>query len=339
MSDRPSEIARFLRAAGWENAVRAPLAGDASARRYERLTGGAGTAVLMDDPARASGSAARFLSVGTWLRDRGYSAPRVFSADPANGLLLLEDLGDSQFLAVLDGDSGAENRLYSSAIGFLADLHRHTPPADLAPLDGRTLADLLTLTLDCYLPATDAPAGTAAAAIPPMVERLHDMLPPRPPVMCLRDFHAGNLIWLPGRTPPADCGLLDFQDAVAAHPAYDLVSLLQDVRRDVMPTTEAAMIRSYLDLTGQDDETFRRAYALLGAQRQLRILGVFARLCLQYGKPGYVDLLPRVWGYLCRNLAHPDLSDLSRLVHAAIPEPNAQRLQGIKDRCATIPDR
>ena len=132
-------------------------------------------------------------------------------------------------------------------------------------------------------------------------------------------------------------GLLDFQDAVAAHPAYDLVSLLQDARRDVGADLESAMIGRYLAESNADADRFRETYALLGAQRSLRIIGVFARLTMHFGKAHYVDYLPRVWRYLMRNLAHPALSDLSRAVAAGLPEPTPERITRIKDQCGTYP--
>jgi aminoglycoside/choline kinase family phosphotransferase len=156
-------------------------------------------------------------------------------------------------------------------------------------------------------------------------------------VLIQRDYHAENLIWLPERTGAARVGLLDFQDAMAGHPAYDLVSILQDARRDVPPEVEAAMIARYVAATGQDGETFRAAYAVLGVQRNLRILGVFGRLCIMGGKSHYIDLIPRVWGLLLRDLEHPALSPVAGLIRDALPAPGDDILKGLKDRCATIP--
>ncbi len=152
-----------------------------------------------------------------------------------------------------------------------------------------------------------------------------------------RDYHAENLLWLPERDGAARVGLLDFQDAAAGHPAYDLVSLLEDARRDVTQATVAAAKAHYLALTGFDPAQFDLAYAAMGAQRNLRILGVFARLSLHFGKPGYVDLIPRVWDHLRTDLAHPSLAELRGLVQAALPDPSVAKLQELKDRCGTVP--
>jgi len=154
-------------------------------------------------------------------------------------------------------------------------------------------------------------------------------------VLVQRDYHAENLLWLPKRTGHARVGLLDFQDAALGHRAYDLVSLLQDARRDVPITLEDTMIRHYISQTGLESDAFKTAYAVWGAQRNLRILGVFARLCLRDGKAHYVDLIPRVWGLLQRDLGHPELSNVKRIIDAHVPAPSPARLENLKSRCAT----
>jgi hypothetical protein len=155
-----------------------------------------------------------------------------------------------------------------------------------------------------------------------------------PRVMILRDYHAENLLWLPGRKGVARVGLLDFQLSQMGQPAYDLVSLCQDARRDVSRVTEDAAVRQFMDETGIRELDFAPGYAALGAQRALRILGVFARLCLVTGKPGYVALIPRVWSQLQRNLAHPALAGLSAICAALLPEPTEARLDRIRNQCA-----
>jgi hypothetical protein len=156
-------------------------------------------------------------------------------------------------------------------------------------------------------------------------------------VLALRDFHAENLVWLPDRAGVARVGLLDFQDAEAGHPAYDLVSLLKDARRDLAPGLEQEMIDRFLSRTGCDPERFAAAYAALGAQRNLRILGVFARLSMHFGKPHYVDLIPRVWAHLTASLRHPALAPLARRVADDLPEPTPDILASLKEQCATVP--
>ena len=150
---------------------------------------------------------------------------------------------------------------------------------------------------------------------------------PGQPVLIQRDYHADNLLWLPDRQGVARVGLLDFQDAMSGHCAYDLVSLLQDVRRDVSPRVEAAMIARYVEATGADDHAFRTAYAVLGTQRNLRILGVFARLGTDYGKPRYVGLIPKVWAVLLPNLEHPVLAPIAEMLLRELPPPTPDNLQ------------
>jgi aminoglycoside/choline kinase family phosphotransferase len=145
--------------------------------------------------------------------------------------------------------------------------------------------------------------------------------------MILRDYHAENLLWLPQRSGLARVGLIDFQDAMLAHPAYDLVSLLQDVRRDVPAETEAAMIAHFIHHSGAQDAQFRTAYAVLAVQRNLRILAVFARLVTNMGKPHYAKMIPRTWGHVMRGLSHPALSSIAPLLIETLPEPTSANLQ------------
>lgn len=324
MSERAAEISAFLTAAGWATAHRTPLAGDASARRYERLTRGEDRAVLMDAP--PAGDTPRFVQIAQWLLNEGFSAPAILAQAPERGLLLLEDLGDDLLSRLILADPGREATLYAEVTGFLLDLHRRPAPAFLAPLDGPALGALLTLTADHY----PTLSREAALALPELISRSYARLNQETPVLCLRDFHAENALWLPERVGAARLGLLDFQDAVAGHPAYDLVSALQDARRDVAPAIEARETRRYAEAAGLEAERFGALYALLGAQRGLRILGVFARLATSLEKPLYLALMPRVHRYIERNLAHPALADIARTVAAAYPAPTAELLEQIQ---------
>ncbi|WEF24574.1 tRNA (adenosine(37)-N6)-threonylcarbamoyltransferase complex ATPase subunit type 1 TsaE [Paracoccus sp. S3-43] len=316
--------AGFVARAGWGDARVVPLAGDASARRYFRLVGKRGSAVLMDDP---SGGCAAFLAMTGWLRGHGFGAPAILAQDPAAGLLLVQDLGDDLVARVLERDPALAPAIYDRIADLLVDLHRHPVPDFVSPLDGPTLADQVGLFAEWYPQAAGAAGGQDIA---PLIARLHaDLAADIPPVLSLRDFHAENLVW----RGDAPLGLIDYQDAVTCHPAYDLVSALQDARRDVDPAIEAACVSRYLAATGMDARRFRAAYALLGAQRNLRILGIFTRLCLRDGKPRYLDFMPRVWGYVGRNLAHPALAPLARAVHA-LPAPDAAVVERIRARCA-----
>ncbi|MFD2173044.1 aminoglycoside phosphotransferase family protein [Rhodobacter lacus] len=323
----------FLAAEGWGDAARAPLAGDASARRYERLTRGRETAVLMIAPPGEEFK--RFLRVDAWLLAQGFSAPQVLAAAPEAGLMLLEDFGDAVLARLMAHQPEDQPALYGAITDFLIALHACPAPDFVAPLNGPALADLVGLVPQWY-PCAD-PA--AAADLAPLIAALHAKTEPFSPVMCLRDFHAENVIWLPDRAGPARLGLLDFQDAVAADPAYDLVSALQDARRDVPEAIERQERARYAALRGFDPEGFGASYALLGAQRALRILAIFARLCLAGGKPHYLALMPRVWGYLQRNLAAPSLAPLRHAVAAALVPPSPELLARMERECGQHPMR
>ena len=325
---RIGAIAGFLHRTGWHAARLAPLAGDASARRYFRLTMPQGTAVLMDDPA---GSVAPYLAMTEWLRSHGFHAPEVLARDPAAGLLVIEDLGDDLVARVLDRDLGAAGQVYDRITDLIVDLHRHDPPDFVPALDGPALADQVGLFAQWYPPAAGAPQG-AGGGVADAIAALHATLCAGVrPVVSLRDFHAENLVW----QGDAPLGLLDFQDAVATHPAYELASALQDARRDVSPAIEDRAIARYLAATGHDPARFRAAYALLGAQRGLRIMGIFTRLCLRDGKPRYLDFMPRVWAAVRRDVAHPALAPLAAALDG-VPPPTPATIAGLRARCGTV---
>ncbi|WP_371060861.1 aminoglycoside phosphotransferase family protein [Rhodosalinus sp. 5P4] len=333
MADRARRIAAFLAVAGWEDAAARPLAGDASSRRYARLrrADGAG-AVLMDaDP--ATGETVRpFRWIARHLLGLGLSAPRILAADETGGLLLLEDLGDALVGRVAAAEPAAEPRLYAAAAGTLAALHRHAPPDRVDPATPARLAAMTDPAFTHYAPEMpDARRRQAVQALEDLLARHADAAT----VLVLRDFHAENLIWLPERDEAARIGLLDFQDAIAGHPAYDLASLLTDARRDVSPAAADAARRAYLDATGTQAEAFGTAMAVLGVQRNLRILGVFARLARMHGKPGYLGLLPRVWAHLQADLSRPALATLSAALDGALPPPSPAHLETLRRPCPT----
>jgi N-acetylmuramate 1-kinase len=335
--DRLSNANAFLQACGWGAAKRLPLAGDASDRRYERLFLGPNTAVLMDAPPGGSADdPAIFIRLARHLKGFGLSTPEILAEDLQNGFVLLEDLGDDLFARLTANTPEREPVLYAAATDVLVELHRHPVPDDLPDLTATDWAEAARMCLDWYRfaltgdhcdtrPFTDAMA--AALAKHADGER----------VTILRDYHAENLLWLPGRTGIAKVGVLDFQLAQAGQPGYDLVSMLQDARRDVSPETEAAMITRFVEKSGASKRDFDASYAVLGAQRALRIIGIFARLCLTDAKPRYLSFLPRVWGQLHRNLAHPDLADLLRICTGLLPEPTPERLRRIEVQCGKIP--
>jgi len=326
-------IEEFLRSASWGAASRKPLAGDASARRYERLHLGQQTAVLMIAP--PGDEMERFARIDSWLRDHGFSAPEVLQIDTAAGLMLLEDLGDDLVSRLVLREPAQEAPLYAAVTEFLLALHRLPPPDFVAALDGPALGALTGLTVTWY----PVLSQDAAKSVPGLIEQVFAQFEPQAPVLSLRDLHAENLLWLPGRSGVQRLGLLDFQDAVAAHPAYDLVSALQDARRAVLPDTERREVARYVSTRGLDADAFGAAYALLGAQRALRILGVFCRLCLAMGKPGYLALMPQVWRNLARNLDHPMLVELRAAVLAAFPPPDEVMIGQMREACGQHPTR
>lgn len=327
MPDR--DVDAFLAGTDWASATRKPLSGDASNRRYERLFLGDETAVLMDAPPDRGEDVRPFVSIASYLSGLGFSAPTILASDEEAGFLLLEDLGDDLYARVLERGEADEHQIYAAAVDLLADLHEAAPPKVESYTPG-LMADLATLAFTKYRAGIEGSAGDEAAIFTERFERLLADHASSPQVLILRDYHAENLLWLPDRPGVARVGLLDFQDAMLGHPAYDLVSLLQDARRDVPAAIEAAMIERYLDRTGTDQHPFRTAYALLGVQRNLRILGVFARLGTEYGKPYYVDLIPRVWAHMIRSLEHPVLSPVADLLRNALPAPEPSALARLR---------
>lgn len=299
----------FLAAAGWGGARCVPLAGDASTRRYARLACGDGSAVLMEAPDDAEGTA-RFARLARWLCGAGFSAPRILAEAP--GLLLLEDLGDDLYARVLDRGPAAENRLYSAAIDALAALQRVPPPPGLPLWDAGRLGALTEPFVTRFAPQAGLDPARAGA-VPETVAALAGRLLTDRRVTCLRDVHAENLIWLPERGGLAAVGLLDFQDAFLGPPAYDAVSLLRDARRDLSPGLADRMLARFAQATGADPAQLSGEAALLTAQRNLRILGVFAALA-EAGKPGYQRFVPRVIGHLRTALCDPALAPLAQLL-------------------------
>jgi aminoglycoside/choline kinase family phosphotransferase len=336
MSDREAAIVGFLAQAGWAAAVRRHLAGDASDRRYERLRLGGATAVLMDNPPGGADDPAAFVRMAVHLRGLGLSAPKVLAQDLTQGLILLEDLGDDLYARLLATDPAREAELYAVAVDALLHLQSNPAPEGLPDLSAAGWAQAAGFALDWY-----AFAATGARPDPrEFTATLTDVLKAHadgPRVLILRDFHAENLLWLPGRSGLARVGLLDFQLGQMGQPGYDLVSLLQDARRDVALGTETAMIARFVQATGANG--FAAHYATLGAQRALRILGIFARLALVAGKPAYLPLVPRVWGQLQRNLAHPALADLRAVCDRLLPAPTPAILARMTSQCPPSPSR
>lgn len=318
MIELPTGLAAFTSSAGWGDAEVQPLPGDASFRRYFRLVRGAGeTAMLMHAPPPHE-DPAPFLHVARWLGEHAMRAPAILAAEPEAGWVLTEDFGNDRMRDWLDLNPAAEREAYEAAVEALVALHR-LPPGPFAPYDMAVYQREAALFTEWYCPAqglsVDAEGYAAAwdAVLAPLLARQN------PGVTVLRDYHAENILLLGGQAG-APQGLIDFQDALVGHPAYDLVSLLQDARRDVSEDLETAMLLHYAHHAGVGDEDFLADYARLGAQRNAKIVGIFTRLNVRDGKPKYLAMIPRVWAALERDLAHPALAPVAEWFDANIPD-------------------
>ena len=314
MSDAlPDGLHEFLGQTDWADATVAPLEGDASFRRYFRLNQSGESAMLMHAPPPHE-DPKPFLHVAHWLTDVGLRAPRILAEDAEAGWVLTEDFGDERVREWIDAHPGDERAIYSAAIDTLAQLHT-IPPGPFPPYDMAVYLREAMLLVEWYCPAmaldvdTDGYRQAWEVALAPLLDRQE------PGVTVLRDYHAENIM-LP---PDGGQGLIDFQDALVGHPAYDLVSLLQDARRDVSPELEAEMLAHYR-AKAAPDEDFDADYARLGAQRNAKIVGIFTRLAKRDGKARYLAMIPRVWDAMERDLAHPALGPVADWFAANIPQ-------------------
>jgi len=307
----PPGAAAFLDAHGWGGAQILPVAGDASFRRYFRAIEAGRQAILMDAPPPHE-DPRPFIAVAEWLVERDFSAPAILACDLDQGLVLIEDFGDDRLREAVDASPDEELSLYAPAIDLLIRL-RGEPAGPVPPYDRAVLKREARLFVEWYCPAVGIVpdlAGWDAAW-----EAVFDHAIAGTPVTVLRDYHAENLMLV---GPERSLGLLDFQDALAGHPAYDLVSLLQDARRTVDPAVEAAMLGRYC-AAADAGEDFMNAYHVLGAQRNAKILGIFTRLWKRDGKPHYAAMCPRVWTYLERDLAQPVMAPVAAWFAANVP--------------------
>ena len=312
-ADLPAGVETFLSAAGWGGAEIAALPGDASFRRYFRVTLGTKSAMLMDAPP-PNEDPEPYLRAAKWLDANGLRAPHIYAEDALRGLVLIEDFGDVRMREYLDQWPGDERAIYTVAVDTLIELHRlpSGPFLDYSMSEYKREANLFT---EWYCPARGLKVD-GEAYVRAWEQTLGELLARQRTGVCvLRDYHAENIMLLGSLERQ---GLLDFQDALAGHKAYDLVSLLQDARRDVPVQLEAEMFDYYVRKTGEGAQ-FLGDYARLGAQRNAKIVGIFVRLWQRDGKPRYLDYIPRVWAMLERDLTHPALAPVARWFDANIP--------------------
>lgn len=312
----PDPVEAFLADAGWAGARRSAIAGDLSARRYARLTLGTETAVLMDAAGDVTSTAA-FVKIARWLLGTGLSAPRILAESAELGLLLLEDLGSLPVSRILEDNPGRMTGMFGDCLELLLHIRHGPPPAGLRRPGAAELAAWTTLADEHY-------PGVSPGQLDPFRSVLETVIGAEadPPAVSLRDFHADNLMWLAGRQGFRRFGLLDFQDAFLAHPVYDLVSLLTDARIDVPGPVREATISRYAHLSGDDPDVLTRAFSAYSAQRNLRILGIFARAATRDGKRHHIAKLPRVHGYLAEALAHPVFARVRDGVLVALAPPD-----------------
>jgi aminoglycoside/choline kinase family phosphotransferase len=316
-------MAAFLDECGWGGARLAPLAGDASFRRYYRLGSNGRRAVLMDAPPPQE-DVVPYIAVSQLLRRLGFSAPEVYAEDRAGGFLLIEDFGDHTYTRLLDRGAD-EPSLYTLAVDTLVELQRAVVAygsPDLPPYDAERLLAEAALLIDWYAPAARG-EPLSDAQRDEYLDLWRTLLPQvalSGDTLVLRDYHVDNLMRLPDRSGVRGCGLLDFQDAVRGPPSYDLVSLLEDARRDVPDDLRRQMTERYLAaFPALDQAAFLRSAAILAAQRNCKILGIFTRLWKRDCKPRYLVHLPRIWRLLEQEVAHPALDPIARWLDHHLP--------------------
>jgi tRNA threonylcarbamoyl adenosine modification protein YjeE len=358
---RLRELCDFLADTDYADAASDYLQGDASARSYARLRLDHRDAILMNSPKAPDGPPIRdgkpysqlvhlaedvipFVAVAGALRERGLSAPAIYAFDLERGFILLEDLGDTTFKRALDSGV-AMHELYGAAVDVLLAIVAE-PQSDVLPIEGarpyrlpqydaEALLTEAMLLVDWFWPAVhgksapDSVKEEFAALWRPLLKTAAA----EDRTIVLRDYHSPNLMWLKERKGLRKVGILDFQDALIGCAAYDLVSLLQDARLDVPEALEAEHLARYCAARSAKDkqfssDRFKTLYATLGAQRNSKILGIFARLAKRDGKRGYLSHIPRVARYLERNLSHPALAQLRAWYGRELPP--ADRLPSLK---------
>jgi aminoglycoside/choline kinase family phosphotransferase len=324
--ERGDAMDDFLTRNGWAGAVRRMLAGDASFRRYERVHFGNSIAVLMDAPPPWE-DVRPFIAVTDVLARCGVTVPNIIARDEQEGFLLLEDLGDLSFTRLLRAEPQRERELYLAATDALIAIHvastahAATLSSALPPYDMAVYLREAGLFAEWFLPQIHgiARARDLREEYLAIWRGILTKAPPKQHCIVHRDYHADNLFWLSERTGHHAVGMIDYQDALWGDPAYDLASLLEDARRDVSDSTVADCFARYCTEIGENAHEFAARFSVIAAQRNAKIIGIFARLCIRDGKAHYLDYLPRVWGHFMQDISHPLLAPLRSFVEAHVP--------------------
>ncbi|KJZ19434.1 aminoglycoside phosphotransferase family protein [Loktanella sp. S4079] len=322
MMQRSAIIDKFIANSAWADWTRTPLAGDASGRRYERLTHNGQSVILMDDAPENGASTSKFAQITQLLIAYNLTPPEILEHEPDLGIMVLSDLGAEDFAHWLSIYPDRSLTLYRAAADVLVELAQQAAPRDLQLMTPEVGAQMVEITCTYY-------AQSSSSGLIDTVRDAMERLAPDANTLALRDYHAENLIWRPDQTGLKRVGLLDYQDAFVAPAGYDLASLLRDVRREIDPAL-AQEITTYFMAKTKAGKTFPAQLACLGAQRNLRILGVFARLASALNKPRYVNFIPRVWDNLLSDLRHPELKLLDQAVRDTLPAPENEFLTRLR---------
>ena len=327
MTKREEQIKELLRKNNLLCAPTEKITSDASNRKYLRLTKGNKTVILMDSNPEENEPVNNFIYFTNFLRKHHFSAPKIYDSDIPNGLLLLEDLGARNFADILKVKPKVETNIYKEAVNQLIMIQSKETPKQAKPYSTEILIEEALLFTEWYLGETNSSRLSTqfTSLLTPLLKKIDQTKP----TLVLRDFHAENLIWMNSRKNFKRVGLLDYQDALIGHPAYDIASLLKDARRDVSIEVRDIMTNHYLEKTKHNKDLFLRDYSILSAQRNLKIIGIFSRLSIRDKKKNYVKLIPRVWKNLENDFMHPDLKNLSKFINAVAPYPNVKILKNL----------
>ena len=323
--NREDIIKNFVKTQGWDMNNLSFLAGDASNRKYYRLKPANGPSLVIMDAPPTYEDAGVFKRTTEVLQGLGLSSPRILKEDLTQGILVLEDFGNQTYTHCLKNNSVDEETLYRLAVDVLITLYQKVDSHAQVPLfSTENLLKQVNLLMDWYVPAVFKDQQISEEMKSTWTKIWMDLLKPlesERKTMILWDYHVDNLMWLPDRQGVQRCGLLDFQDAVIGPYPYDLVSLLEDARRDVPRDLQEKMITYFMEhLSAEDQPTFLARYSLLGAQRSTRILGTFVRLAKRDGKKHYLNFMPRVWKWLEQDLQHDSLEDLRYWYETYLPQ-------------------